>query len=304
MSKGIIFEAPIRIAGREVILLRDEIAGESSAADALLVLNASGRHESVWVAESVLLEVRERHPNIPVYGFWQTVIASRKLPAEGMPISTVRLGPSDGFFLSQEEGKAVMSGGYVGSVLTMPFNIPVSKTYELALELQDLEVPDEPILSIAESSRIRHAADRRRYALTALACAAVAGLGIIYDLRAAANSAANKASVETLQAQAADLTDQVARLRGSRNPLGKMDATKLEITLTRLGEVVRRSGSLDLNPVALNGAPVTFDTDRILPPYTFPIVASGKSSGLVGVQFSPDGSADAQVLSMGRATAP
>lgn len=69
---------PITLGGEPAIVVKDHVGpgDRVTIQDPALVSEANRHRNAIWISEKVISELRREYPDVPIFGFWQVLIAS------------------------------------------------------------------------------------------------------------------------------------------------------------------------------------------------------------------------------------
>lgn len=186
MNLQSLLERPITIEGRQVILIEDHV-GEVSMADTAAqrysLLELAGTSASlILVDEDRVLQARERFPDMPVYGLWQTLIHSRVLSVEDQ-FQILPENEGDGAFivLDPEEERFTLSGRYSGQLFAPFPDLLVGDCRIVDFPLDRLRLPASEARTKKEMAAIRAQEERRFLLAGGLVAGALIVGGLLVD---------------------------------------------------------------------------------------------------------------------------
>lgn len=175
--------SPITIEGQPCILIRDVLGG---AANEKYTSQEQGSLK-VWYEEQSLRETRDAHPNLPVYGFWQSLIASGLINTSKRLQYIFTSDTKDfGYYLYTHNDQLHTGSLFHDELQRLPGpaiqeGITISDGEEISVSIADLKLPDTPLLTHKE--RIAAAVTRKKKSQQQgfLAVALVGGFALLAD---------------------------------------------------------------------------------------------------------------------------
>lgn len=174
---------PITIQGQQCILMRDLLG--SAPNDKYTSQEQGGL--KVWYEEESLRETREGHPNTPVYGFWQTLIASGLIDTKKTLQFLYTADTRDfGYYLYSREDVLHTGSMFQGELQRLPGpaiadGITIADGEEITVALEELKLPQHSLRTHKE--RVKTAAEQKKKTqqVAFLSVAAIAGAGLLVD---------------------------------------------------------------------------------------------------------------------------
>lgn len=174
---------PITIQGKQCILMRDLLG--SAPNDKYTSQEQDGL--KVWYEEESLRETRDGHPNTPVYGFWQTLIASGLIDTKKTLQFLYTADTRDfGYYLYSREGVLHTGSVFQGELQRLPGpaiadGITIADGEEITVAQEDLKLPQHSLRTHKE--RVKAAAEQKKKTqqVAFLSVAAIAGAGLLVD---------------------------------------------------------------------------------------------------------------------------
>lgn len=154
----------ISIQGKTCILVRDVLGGAPS--DKYTYLN-QGNYK-VWYEEQALRETREANPDVPVYGFWQTMIASGLLDTKKTLQYIYTSEARDyGYYLYSSDNVIHTGALFQGELQRLPGKaiqdrITLDDGEEIAVDIDTLKLPNQTLQTHKE--RVQFAAKQKKQA--------------------------------------------------------------------------------------------------------------------------------------------
>ena len=174
---------PISIEGSTCILMRDVLGGSTNDK----YTSQEQGSLRVWYEEQALRETRDAHPKIPVYGFWQSLIASGLIDTSKRLQYIFTTESKDfGYYLYSHEGLLHTGSLFHDELQRLPGpaiqeGITVADGEEITVSISDLKLPDSPLLThkerIAAAVLVKKKAQQQGF----LAVALVSGLALLVD---------------------------------------------------------------------------------------------------------------------------
>lgn len=239
-------EKVVTVHGREVIFVQDEISPSSSSNDPILLEASNSEHDFIWVRESILSRIKKDNPKIPVYGLWQTLIASKLIDLKS-PLYIWSAGSSpgsssiSGSYLVVDDGKAVDARSFIAD---LPADVSTPKEKAVYIQVTNLDGLVLPRISAvlpAERAQIKRLV-RKKMAVTVglLALVMVAITGAM-DWYLETRSDRYVREAQALDASAAQLAQEATKALANADSILPEDRERTIATLTRLAEIQSRS---------------------------------------------------------------
>ncbi len=282
----------LQSGSRRFILIADEVASTSETPSPIQVAQATIEHANVYVDTRDVEDMRREHPDVPVYGFWQALLAGGVIDVTGTWDSYVyyeNRESEDGLVLSIVNGYATASLAFQGG---LPAAVQMYRPREVTEEdLAGLTLPSQPVLLPSEVAAFRRAPIRKHALVAASTCgvglALCAAVDVALVLRA--NSLEDRA--RDIDAQAAEIRAEANQLKAVRDPLTLQDRQRNHLILTRLSELVAESvrpNIADLRPAVQSNAVV--EVAAIPTTLSFPILVEYSPATVPTITYSVDGS--------------
>ncbi len=155
---------PTRIEDREVLLVDDFVLSQvtDNLAERLIPIASAQKELPLYVDQQQVDTLAERYPNISLYGLWQTLIASGRIPPRlGLyQVSTTSQPHSQRYLLREKDG--AHSGRLTEDALFDVFAPPALLTGLVVLDAdpETLRLPAQPIQTL-QTCRIQTMRERR-----------------------------------------------------------------------------------------------------------------------------------------------
>ena len=208
-------DRPIRIDSREVVLVDDLVLTPPAGAlaERLVEIDSEDPGLPLYVEQQQVDTLSELHPGLPLYGLWQTLIASGLVPQPGLYQVDTDSSPHPGRYLLRETNGAY-SGRIVDEILLDAFAPDKTTCTPVALDpsLDSLRLPARPIQTL------RHRQDQKvRARLQALVLAGIMALvsafaGTAADRLLNHRHAQKQQQAEHLRRQTAQLQQELMQL--------------------------------------------------------------------------------------------
>lgn len=181
----------VTVGKKSCVFIRDVMG--SALSDKYTKQAQSG--QNVWYEEEVLVQVQEVHKGLPVYGLWQTLLASSLIDNEEvLQVVYTSANRKNGYYLFNNDGKYQTGTIFNGDIQSMPSaaveqGLTLADAKEIDAALDTLTLPDSPLLTIRERRMAmqaeKKAAQQRNFlAVGLVAVAAIAadtGLGYLHS---------------------------------------------------------------------------------------------------------------------------
>ncbi len=202
--------APVRIDSRNVLLVDDLVLThlDDALAARLIPIATDDADLPLYVEQQQVDTLAELHPGLPLYGLWQTLIASGRVPKRaGLYQIATDDSPHQGRYLVREADGAY-SGRLTQDAMLDAFapDQPVQRPEALNANPNTLRLPAQPVQTL-QARREKHARSRRQ-ALTVTGLAVLASL----LLGAIADRILHYRYAQQLH-EAAQLAQQISRLQ-------------------------------------------------------------------------------------------
>lgn len=174
---------PINIQGKQCILMRDLLG---SAPDNKYTSQEQGGLQ-VWYEEESLRETREGHPDTPVFGFWQTLIASGLIDTQkSLQFIFTTESRDFGYYLYSRGGVLHTGSLFQDELQRLPGpaiadGVTIEDGEEISVELEELQLPQHPLRTHKERVRAVGEQKKKTQQRVFLAAAAIVGLGLVID---------------------------------------------------------------------------------------------------------------------------
>ncbi|MAG65506.1 MAG: hypothetical protein CMK74_06485 [Pseudomonadales bacterium] len=226
--------APVHIAGKEVIVLRDAIGTEVLTANrdsevytTIEQPSLDGR-PAIYIDEHELNQARTDYPNLEVYGLWQILFFNEKVKL-GSQIVLYPMGSDRGAYirLNPEEDldspRSILSSAeYVENYIPEAMDYDLNDARQIDADIDDLKLPPEPAFTRVELNQKQKQIEKKRWFLVGIISVAVLlgatalnySLNAVYKMQMASYTA-TKTTQTTLEDRVAALESQ--RLRSYPN---------------------------------------------------------------------------------------
>ncbi len=157
---------PIKVQGKEVILVLDDITDElegSGEGYSSISEATSGRPE-VYVSETKLKSIREQFPRIPVYGFWHTLYQSGILNPE-IELQVVPEDNANGVFVRHdvEQNRVLLTGTYSDGIFRGAGDLMLTDAVPIQVDVEKLKLPSDQAFLVKELSGMRDRVRKLRF---------------------------------------------------------------------------------------------------------------------------------------------
>ena len=239
-------EKVVNVKGRDVIFVQDEISASSSSNDPILLEASNSEHDFIWVRESILSRIKKDNPKTPVYGLWQTLIASKLIDLKsplyiwsaGSSLSSASL---SGSYLVVDDGKAVDARSFIAD---LPADVSTPKEKAVFVQVDSLDALVLPRLSAvlpAERAQIKRLV-RKKMAITVGSLSLfMVGLTGALDWYLQTRSDRHLREAQSLDATAAGLAQEATSALANADSILPEDRERLIAALTRLAEIQSKS---------------------------------------------------------------
>ncbi|MDO8827975.1 hypothetical protein [Methylophaga sp.] len=175
--------SPITIEGRSCILMRDVLGGAASDK----YTSQEQGNLKVWYEEQSLRDTRDAHPKTPIYGFWQTLIASRLIDTS-IPLQYIFTSESKdfGYYLYSHDNQLHTGSLFQNELQRLPGvaiqeGITIADGKEITVSMEDLKLPVTPLLTHKERVAAAVTLKKKAQQQGMLAVAMVGGLALLAD---------------------------------------------------------------------------------------------------------------------------
>lgn len=179
----IFLNTPITIEGQPCILMRDVLGGAPS--DKYTSQEQSNLR--VWYEEEALRETHAAHPKIPVYGFWQSLIASGLIDTS-KPLQYIYTTDSRdfGYYLYSQDGQLHTGSLFNEELQRLPGlaiqeGITIDNGEEITVSITDLKLPKSPLLTHKERIQAIAANKKKAQQQGFFTVALVSGIALLID---------------------------------------------------------------------------------------------------------------------------
>ncbi|THB69337.1 MAG: hypothetical protein D6B28_11635 [Gammaproteobacteria bacterium] len=174
---------PIKVSGKEVILIRDYLNTPPSVGDYTQVQERSAKYPAVYVLDEDIAAMRSSYPDIPIYGFWQ-LISANKLINEAYSLQIAYESGKSGFYVySDDNGQIVETGEFLDGLFVGSDNVVgmlPADAVQIDVDITKLKLPSVQCYSANEMRKQLSKAKTQkvviRYSL--LAMAALTAFGV------------------------------------------------------------------------------------------------------------------------------
>lgn len=239
-------DSVLDVGKHTVVLIMDEVAPASSYEDqAVFVEPSTASHEFIWCREQDVVNARERHPDVPVFGVWQVALLNGWVDV-GSRISYIRTDVDSGLYLASDGERFVESGRFAaGQILGSQFDLPpISQGREVDAfdTARVVRLPMQGIQTPAERHAARMQSRRGLMMLGSIGAVIVAGIAGAIDMSLALAGERRGAEIDQLKAQASELMAEALELEKIADPFTDIQRAKFVVPLGRTLEVLRGTG--------------------------------------------------------------
>lgn len=133
---------PITIDGKDVVLMPD-LVGVVPLSEQHLYVELQGavnQTPAIHVNEIDIENVREKHPDMPIYGLWQTLLNSGAVSFR-KSLQVVQASPMDGYYIHCDLGRAEFSGDYEAGFFAADAEFNLDDAAVISPSVGDLSLP-------------------------------------------------------------------------------------------------------------------------------------------------------------------
>lgn len=206
---------PVALANRTAILVMDEIGMDSSHEDPVEVAPPNAARQKVWVRESTISTINEKHRGVSIYGIWHTLLHNRVIKPAERP-DALYLIESLEIALYVEGGVAMRSGFAAAGTLTFPSPIGLSEAIHIDADVAKLRAPPEEAIHPVESAKRRAKAAERLRVTAVLLTTPVLVLAYLVDAGLAQRAATRTEFMDQLSQQALTLTADLDLIKAQK----------------------------------------------------------------------------------------
>lgn len=290
------------VGGRRVVLIEDTVASDAPNIDDALQLDPGcDQWGPIWYSESRVIEARERHGNIPVYGLWQVLLYSGMIDASVDGLRCLPLKRPKWAYLYVANGQAQVSGRALTSAVPAMPSLRRENALNIDLDediLRRCRLPTRQAILPQEIELRERRSKRFRTAVTAGMIAAIAAVSLTIDLLDRARHEALLDEEEKLSSQLTNLEDELARIATQSNPISQADKDAQYVVLRRLAELTRfTTGLRTERGVELYGEEVaTLLADGVRPGLSYPWSLGFRIDGVYTLDIPLTDEADAKIM--------
>ena len=144
---------PVKISGKEVILIRDYLNTPPSVGAYTQVQERSNKNPAVYVLDEDIAAMRNSYPDIPVYGFWQ-FISANKLINEAYSLQVAYDSEKSGFYVYlDDKGQIVETGEFLDGLFVGSDNVVgmlPADAVQIDVDITRLKLPSNQCFSANE----------------------------------------------------------------------------------------------------------------------------------------------------------
>lgn len=242
----LMLDSALEVGKHTVVLIMDEVAPTSSYEDqSVFVEPSTASHEFIWCREQDVVNARERHPGVPVFGVWQVALLNGWVDV-GSRISYIRTDIDSGLYLASDGERFIESGRFAaGQILGSQFDLPpISEGREVDAfdTARVVRLPAQGIQTPSERHAARMRSRHRLIMLGAVGAVVVAGIAGAVDFSLALAGERRGAEIEKLKAQTNELIAAALELEKIADPFSEAQRAKFLLPLGRTLEVLRGTG--------------------------------------------------------------
>lgn len=170
---------PVTVEQQTVILVPD-VVGPVPVAEQHNYVNiapATQTIPNIAVREQDVEEMRERHPDLPVYGIWQVLIASGLVSVQ-KTLQVLQTNAWDGYYLFSDMGRIQYSGVYEAGFFAADTSFSLPDAAPVSFYAEQLLLPPAP----ARLARELHDERRRRIKRSWVSCGASAVMLVVLGI--------------------------------------------------------------------------------------------------------------------------
>ena len=164
-------QCPVTIGGERVVLIPDLVGPVPVAEQHQYVelVPATNTCPSISVRETDIEDVRERYPELPIFGLWQVLVESDVFSFR-QPLHVVKINDLDGYYLACDLGRAEFSGVYEAGFFAADANFDLDDANEVNPDINQLNLPKVQAKLAAELRAERRVKTQRSWRNLAIAC--------------------------------------------------------------------------------------------------------------------------------------
>ncbi|WGK63358.1 hypothetical protein QAO71_17605 (plasmid) [Halopseudomonas sp. SMJS2] len=239
--------APVHIAGKEVIVLRDAIGSEvltasrdSEVYTTIEQPSLDGR-PAIYIDEHELNQARTDYPNLEVYGLWQILFYNDKVKL-GSQIVLYPMGNDRGAYIrlnpaeDLDSPRSILSSAeYVENYIPEAMDYDLNDARRIDIEIDELKLPSQPAFTRMELNQKQKQIEKRRWFLVGIICVGVALGATVLNYSLNAVYKMQMASYTATKTTRTALEDRVVALESERLR-AYPDNRQTALTLLRLIE--------------------------------------------------------------------
>lgn len=296
-------QTPIRVGTKQIVLLEDfidDVPPDAAGSIELCPANRYGKHAPIWMRESDLIEMRKRHPGVPVYGIWHLLLANKivdgsKPSHEAMSGFRVdiELNGGSAFVILLSDGKSWSRSSLSLSESAL-FSIGVSQD---ALETLEVAISGIKLNAAAaelpmERAKAEASQSSRAKAIIGVIMLASLSSGYLLHLSLTGIQKGRQAKVEELTSQAAALNSEADSIRQQADTRAPEIKAQLSTAAARSTEVAFLAKNPAMPATPLNGTATLTLSGILGRVVSFPYRLGTDKTGAIRMEFSLDGSGD------------
>ena len=209
---------PLKVQGRDIVLIPDVVGPVpvSEQHQYVELEPATNTCPTISVREADIEDVRERFPELAVFGLWQVLVKSEIISFR-QPLHVVKVNEYDGYYLHCDLGRAEFSGVYEAGFFAADADFDLAEANEVSPSLDQFVVPLQEAKLASELLAERKLRSRRswRNLVVASAWILVMAFGLDFALE------------KVYHHEQAQLQSKTAMLESLRSGLNQLRNTRL-----------------------------------------------------------------------------
>lgn len=285
----------VSVRGRRILVMADEVAAQTKFQDSLLLEPSNSAHEFIWVREDALAELRRQHGAVPVYGLWQTLLASRAVDLTAR-LSLFEDGVDRGSYLICENGRAIESGRYVANQIPVSTGARYSEGVLVSLDPAHLVLPKVTAKVTSEIIAVKRRANVLAGAASVIGIAISAGAGFLVDQYLSNKAERRDKEIARLNTETVRLQSQVDILKTQVYEFDPSVRDSMVVALSRFAEVTEQvNSSFTYVPNKEPSNVIELELPTVPEGLSFPIEAAAQPGARPKIRLSADGISDASL---------
>lgn len=207
----------IQVQGRDVVLVPDIVGAvpineQHQYVEAVAATNIC---PAIFVRESDIEEMRDRHPDTPVYGMWSVLIQSG-LVSQKRTLQIVPISECDGYYIHSDLGRLEYSGIYEAGFFAADASFNLDEAQLIDASVDQLVLPEREAQLAAEIRQARMLASRKGWSYLVIVLMLIGSTAFGTDLALQSIYANQSKEIRTKSKMLKELQTGLDKLRTTR----------------------------------------------------------------------------------------